>query len=257
MDFGTLGHYAINSVNGANDKIVAWLVERDPDGMSVAEIDAQLARLSTLSVEVSKAHTKSDQGKVAYEAAASRNAIRLRTAETAQGKIEKMPAGPDRSSKEAELATYLETLEGDQAELESLKKVYESALQFYQYLDKLFNTKGDNLRSMKAKLATATNTMKSAKAREDQLKEQEKVAKAVVGGSHGVDKFEVAMGAIQKATNAANERAEASQRIVDKLTAPTNPAGGFMADIEAEAAGQHAPPAATVDRIAALKARAA
>ena len=257
MNLGTLGHYAVNSVNGVNDKVVAWLVERDPDGMSAAEIDAQLARLSTLSVEVSKAHTKSDVSKAAYEVAVSQNAIRLHAAETAQAKIDKEPAGPKRSSMEADLAAHLESVEADQEQLDSLKAVYQSASDFYTYLDGLFNEKGTKLRSMKAKLATASNTLKANQAREEQSRDQAKVAKSVVGGSHGVDKFDVAMNALKKSTQESKERTEANERVVKQLTTPTATSGGFMAQELAAASGQTSPPTSAADRIAALKARAA
>ena len=175
--FGTVGHYVENTAGGVHDKFVAWLVEKDPDGMSVAEIDAQLDRLQTLSVEVSKAHTKSDVGKAAYDAAAAQNAIRLKAAENAQAKIEKESPGEKRTAMEAELTAHLDSLQADQAQLDSLKQVSESATKFYKYLEGLFNEKGDRLKTMKARLTVAGNTMKIAKTREQQAAEQAKVVK--------------------------------------------------------------------------------
>lgn len=257
MRFGTLGHYVANLQNGANNAVIVWLTEKDPDGMSAAEIDAQLSRLSELSVEVSKAHTKSDDDKAAYDAAVAQNATRLRTAEIAQGKVDKETDPAKKDSMQKELSDYLASVEADQTQLDSLKQVYESAKAFYEYLQRLFDEKGNNLRTMKAQLTIAGNSMKTAKLREQQADERAQVVKDVVGGSGHTDKFNVALAAMKKSATVSNEHAEAAERLMTKLTEDPNKGSSFMAQAMSEASGEDSPPKATADRIQALKAKAA
>jgi len=257
MQFGTLGHYAALQVGKGHEAILGFLAEHDPDGMSEAEIDAKLAQLQAFSVEVSKAHTKSDQDKATYDAAVKQNDIALSAAERMQAKIDAMPAGSQqRADAEAALKDHLDETEANQQLLASYKSTYESAKAFYENVQRLYDERSSRLKTMKSQYKIAANTMKSEKLREQQAEEQAAAAKRLAGGSGSVDKFNVALSAMQKATQNAREHAEAAERFTKSVTA-TPASNSFVEEAMREASGQAAPPTSAADRIAALRKQAA
>lgn len=253
MNLHFFGSYASTKVKDAAKSAVDALVAFDPEGATQAQIDLMEKSLDSLGLKLSDVKRQYDEAKAHLDAAAKLNDTRLAAAELLQQQIS---AGD--ASKQKSLDSLLTIVEQAQPELDGLKKDASDVKSYLDELQTAYSTAAEKLKAARRQLDQAHRDMERASLAESRAKDRAETAAIAAGVRTGGDTLNVALDAMQRKTQAAQDAAAAANLKATTLAPQDHekedPA---IAAALAAAAGAPAEPQSAADRLAALKNRAA
>lgn len=253
MNLHFFGSYASTKVKDAAKSAVDALVAFDPEGATQAQIDLMEKSLDSLGLKLSDVKRQYDEAKAHLDAAAKLNDTRLAAAELLQQQI----AAGD-ASKQKSLDNLLTIVEQAQPELDGLKKDEADVKGYLDELQAAYSNAAEKLKAARRQLDQAHRDMERAGLAETRAKDRAETAAIAAGVRTGGDTLNVALDAMQRKTQAAQDAAAAANLKAATLAPQDHekedPA---IAAALAAAAGAPAAPQSSADRLAALKNRAA
>ena len=253
MNLQFFGSYASTKVKDAAKSAVDALVAFDPEGATQAQIDLMEKSLDSLGLKLSDVKRQYDEAKAHLDAAAKLNDTRLAAAELLQQQI----AAGD-ASKQKSLDSLLTIVEQAQPELDGLKKDESDVKSYLDELQTAYSTAAEKLKAARRQLDQAHRDMERASLAETRAKDRAETAAIAAGVRTGGDTLNVALDAMQRKTQAAQDAAAAANLKATTLAPQDHEKDDpAIAAALAAAAGAPAAPQSSADRLAALRTRAA
>jgi chromosome segregation ATPase len=238
------------AVQSGLEALVRW----DPKAATEAELRTMEQHLDQLGTEVARARVSLTKEKKEADAIKALSEQRLAAAESLQAQAQAANDPERKASLEKSLNQLLKLLEDMAPEIDREVKDAEDAQSFLAQLEEAYASSGAKLKEARSELDRAQRQMARAEQQRDIAERQADAAKRAAGLASTTSSLNVALKAMQDASEKDLVAAEAANAKASLLK-PTKPEedDANIAAALAEAAGPK--PTTVTDRLAALKAK--
>ena len=238
------------AVQSGLEALVRW----DPKAATEAELRTMEQHLDALGTEVAKARVSFQKEKKESDAIKALSEQRLAAAETLQIQATEANDPERKASLEKSLNQLLKMLEDMAPDIDREAKDAEDAQSFLGQLEEAYSGAGAKLKDARSELERAQRTMARAEQQREMAETQAEAAKRAAGLAGATSSLNVALKAMQDASEKDLIAAEAANAKASLLK-PTKPEQDDP-NIAAALAGASGPKPTTVtDRLAAIRAK--